>query len=660
MGNPLTISALGLWLSIAGAQAVDNVLPRTEVEAERDSRSEISVPGDGTSIRAEQIHASAVPSVAELLRIEAGLSTPSFFGNAGSGVPVIRGFAENASSRTLILVDGLPVNRPDLSAPAWFEFPLAGLEKIEVSRGSRTVRYGSAALAGVISLETNRDLEARQFHFESSFGSDGTEGLRASLGLPLTEGWQFDASFDRQISDGWRDHSGYAAESFQFSLSSPRDERFYQRWLISHSDYEFENPGGLSRSRYEDDPRQSIYEVFGVEADYVNRSRSTRLANQMTWQVDETLNFQQSLSWMHRQRNLNFGAGSHTDHEIDTFNYEGLLTWKKGDFELQAGLRGQFDDFQLSRFTNASRNTKFAGADLTRSNIGLFAIGSWQASDDWRFTAGASWDTFQLTAESFDRNSPNDPNFNLDDRTDDQGFGFEASAEFTPSGDWTLWMRYDRVYRFPVMDEVAGYQGFVLSTPFNADLQAETGHALELGSQWQRGDWSLDATLFAQALDDEIIYDFAANQNVNFASTRRYGIETALRYQSGSWLGQIRYGLTRAEFADGEFAGKRLPLVAEHSLTASLQWQPVEALTLRLEADYLSSSPEGNDFGGTREFLPDRWLVNSLVRWQLTPEANVFIRVNNLFDQRYAALKYSGQWYPGAGRQFIAGLQLDF
>ena len=33
--------------------------------------------------------------------------------------------------------------------------------------------------------------------------------------------------------------------------------------------------------------------------------------------------------------------------------------------------------------------------------------------------------------------------------------------------------------------------------------------------------------------------------------------------------------------------------------------------------------------------------------------------VNNLLDERYATVKYSGVWYPAAGRQFQIGIRRE-
>jgi outer membrane receptor protein involved in Fe transport len=64
----------------------------------------------------------------------------------------LRGLGPSGASRTLVLLDGAPLNDPFGGWVYWNRLPLSALESVEVSRGSLSQLYGSAAMGGAIQL----------------------------------------------------------------------------------------------------------------------------------------------------------------------------------------------------------------------------------------------------------------------------------------------------------------------------------------------------------------------------------------------------------------------------------------------------------------------------------------------------------------------------
>lgn len=64
----------------------------------------------------------------------------------------LRGLGPSGASRTLVLFDGMPLNDPFGGWVYWNRLPISGLEAVEVSRGSLSQLYGSAAMGGAIQL----------------------------------------------------------------------------------------------------------------------------------------------------------------------------------------------------------------------------------------------------------------------------------------------------------------------------------------------------------------------------------------------------------------------------------------------------------------------------------------------------------------------------
>jgi outer membrane receptor protein involved in Fe transport len=64
----------------------------------------------------------------------------------------LRGLGPSGASRTLVLLDGAPLNDPFGGWVQWNRVPLSALESVEVARGSLSQLYGSAAMGGAIQL----------------------------------------------------------------------------------------------------------------------------------------------------------------------------------------------------------------------------------------------------------------------------------------------------------------------------------------------------------------------------------------------------------------------------------------------------------------------------------------------------------------------------
>ncbi len=129
-----------------------------------------------TVINKEQIEKSHGKSLSQLLNEQAGVTINGALNNAGSVQTVyVRGAS---SGRTLILLDGIPINDPSMINNEFDLnlFSLENIERIEICKGSQSTLYGSDAVAGVINIITvNQDVK-KPFNVKSvvSAGNLGT------------------------------------------------------------------------------------------------------------------------------------------------------------------------------------------------------------------------------------------------------------------------------------------------------------------------------------------------------------------------------------------------------------------------------------------------------------------------------------------------------
>lgn len=654
--NPRLAIAIFLLPSAFAAEEPES-LSEIIVEADADTVIPAHFAGTSTVIDEKEIAESGVRSVADLLATKGGIRLSTTSGNTSGAAVHLRGFGENASSRVLVLVDGRPVNRPDMGGVSWLEVPVSRLERVEILRGSQTARFGNNAVGGVINLVT-KDGGKTSTVVEGAGGSDGSMLARASH-QGTYEGHRISFDLERNFTDGWRDNAASELESAAFRWGKDLAQGAGANFGVSWAD-EFNGfPGPLSKDRYLLNPRGSIYALAGQADQYFNQQRRWSADSTLMLGKGSDLSFEVPVSFTRRDQEWNFGPGMHSDNLLETLVVSPRLTTQGEGWSAEAGVQYRRDALDLDQFSEIARINQTTAARLSRDVLGIYAAGEWAPWKDWHLHASARWETSEVDAAARSFAFPEDPALNFSRGNEETNQAYQLGLRWEPRAEVSSWLRYDRLYRLPSVDEIASYQGYPLSVPFNDQLRAETGHNVELGAEWTPGPWMLRMNGFAQWLEGEIIFDYLQNLNLNLADTRRLGLETAAGYQAGIWDAQVHYTTLTAEFRSGPYEGKQVYLVPKHELAATLACRPAECVMVQVEYQYISDSFEGNDFQNVQEKLPSYGVANLLLRYEPKPGLSIYARVNNLFDERYATVKYSGVWYPAAGRQFQIGIRRE-
>lgn len=142
----------------------------------------------------------SVPSVATFRRSSSLVADPSSQGLN------LRGLAPSGVSRTLVLLDGVPMNDPFGGWVYWRALPRLGLDHIEIVPGGGSALYGSAALGGVVQLYA-RPPSQEGVDVEGSRGNLDTWTLGTRLAHQFG---RFGAALEADwlTSDGYRIVSG--------------------------------------------------------------------------------------------------------------------------------------------------------------------------------------------------------------------------------------------------------------------------------------------------------------------------------------------------------------------------------------------------------------------------------------------------------------------
>ena len=194
-------SRVRLTLVLAPASSHEEVT----VSATRTETRLSDTPGSTVLLSNTEISATPALRVDDVLRQVPGFSlyrrSDSRVANASNQGVSLRGLGGTASSRALVLEDGLPLVDAFGGWVYWNRVPRESLQDVEVFRGGASNLYGSDALGGVIQFIT-RQPGSPAFHLETSFGNEKTPDLSFWTGTRAGN-WDLSLASEMFRTDGY-------------------------------------------------------------------------------------------------------------------------------------------------------------------------------------------------------------------------------------------------------------------------------------------------------------------------------------------------------------------------------------------------------------------------------------------------------------------------
>ncbi len=139
-----------LFVAIHGALGSENDTPTIKVRARRLEPAERVVDGDlaASSVSAEDYRSQQL-SIADLSAQAVGLSVRRQNGLGGFSFPSLRG---STPSQVSLFLDGMPLSQESGGIANLEDLPLAGIDRIDIYRGTTPTRYLALPIGGVIDL----------------------------------------------------------------------------------------------------------------------------------------------------------------------------------------------------------------------------------------------------------------------------------------------------------------------------------------------------------------------------------------------------------------------------------------------------------------------------------------------------------------------------
>ncbi|OGR67143.1 MAG: hypothetical protein A2081_04935 [Elusimicrobia bacterium GWC2_61_19] len=159
----------------------------TVVTPARTARSIADVPGDVEVVTARELETAPGATLNDKLvnLVPGAVSSRANGIYSFTSAVTLRGLPSSDQGRTLVLLDGVPVNTGATGAVNWNRLAAGEIDRIEVFKGPASSLYGSGAAAGVINVITKK--AAPGYRAGASYGTYNTFGASAGAGARIKD-----------------------------------------------------------------------------------------------------------------------------------------------------------------------------------------------------------------------------------------------------------------------------------------------------------------------------------------------------------------------------------------------------------------------------------------------------------------------------------------
>lgn len=620
--------------------------------------------------------------------------TSSLAAHPGAQGVSLRGIGSSGVGRTLVLLDGVPLNDAFGGWVYWSRVPLDGADRIEVVESASSSAYGNYAMGGLINVMT-APASPRTVEFRMQYGSRQTPrvDVHASdvwgrLGVSLdvnafdTDGYLAVPASDRGPVDE-RSTANFKNASVKFDYAVSDRVRAFLRTgyfterrdngkrtsfapIVSEgNDTAWASTSGGVRLRLPDRSEVQVtvftdHETFHNNTIAVPITAPVRTTGRLSFtQVVPSASAGAIVQWTRPFRDKHVVTGG--------FDWR----WVDGDSEEV--------DFDAATGTTPTLRRRAGGEQQSigayvqdlitpteRTTVTLSA-----RVDRWNNSDGYSQETNLVTGAPTVNGAGSFP-----DRSD-KVVSPRAAVRYHLTPRMSVWGAVGTGFRAPTLNEL--YRSFrvgSVETLANPELGPERVVTVEGGvSVEPRPNLVARATVFdgrvSHPVSNITIGQSGADvtqQRQNIGRTRSWGLESDIEYRLGSaWrmTGAYLFGSSRVteNAADPTLVGKYLAQVPRHRASFSLSYHhplyvdasiSLQAVGTQFDDDQNIRTIPGNAAAG----LPGYAVLSFSLSHELDPNVSMFIGGQNLLNQEYFVGTLPS--LVGSPRTISAGVRLSF
>ncbi len=635
------------------------------VSATRTERSLEDLPVSVSVLSREEIDRSPGRTVDELLRQIPGIQIP--LDNSSTVFPLnpsiaMRGIGiGDTATRSLVLVDGIPVNGAFFGNVFWNKIPKRYIERIEIVRGSSASLYGSYAMGGVVNIITRSSPEDSR-ELKAFYGTDETVQAEGFISQAFGDNLTMNFNAHRFQTDGFKrkksDERGAVDRAAGSDATSFQSQVRYRvtpslSTFLRGTFFDQEQDGDTALSE-----RENL--LWDIAGGFDLALGDTDLTGRLFYKRE---NFDTINVTTDADRNSEFVSNVH-DTTSDDVGGSLQVSSPLASWPLNAtfGVDFRYIDGTNDQDTLAEPLVvdQRIIAEGKQQSVGVFAELSYFPTDRIELLASGRLDYFRDSEGSINTNGVPEEFSNRD------------FTEFSPR----VAVRYQATEALGL--RAAGYQGFraptlaeryrSFATPTfvglsNPELKRETLQGVEVGADLNLRGFSGQVNLFLVEVEDFVgsevvgfIFPRFTVRNQNVAEIRSRGVEVMGR-QAISPVIALSLGYTGldSEVVKGPLDGNEVEGAPNHTVTFGVHYGGLQKLRGDLLVRYVDD--QFQDISNEAP-MDDHVVVDLSVFFQVMDNMELFGIANNIFDETYVANGFAET--IGAPRQLFGGVNLKF
>jgi iron complex outermembrane receptor protein len=661
MRNKITTIVLvaflsGLFPYLSSAQQLSDTLSIEEVviTATKTERRLEEIPGKADMINLKQIENLPAQKMDDLLRFVSGVNVTRNTGIYTIRPSVtIRGISGDEQGRTLVLMNGIPLNTSDEGGVNWNRIHPYNIQKVEIFKGPGSSLYGNNAMGGVINIITRKPVKPIEGMAGISYGTYTTYKPELYLGGQLNNGLTYSLSGFYQGSNGYNNIPDTLRPDPDYTVP-----RYLKEGSVSANlGYSFSDQLNVDiQYDFYKDKRGEGEKIQAPDGEFRNFlthfSRARLFGTKDKWYYDLGLYFQREHYFRidERMRGIDysrFDVESDRDDFGVVFNTNYALSTSQqitGGFEIKNGSVDGGDYYQTSDDQVINRGSLRSLSLYLQDEMAFFAeklrlIGSIRL-DHVQFLNGKYLATGS-GVDYWEQYSPELVNHTWN------AISPRLAARFTISDNISTYASYSRGFRASILDDLCR-SGWMWVGPKIANPQ--------LGPEYlDNFEWGMNIRLFDQLILEPTVYHSIGSDFLYYVATpdslfgrpvyRREnvtrvnitGIELDARYQlNPSFLVRANYTINRSEIGEfeenPELAGKQLKYTPAHRASAGLLWLN---RYVNIGFNLLYKDQQYTDDANVNKIDPYTTADLQLSRHLFSDHLGITLSVQDLFDNEH-------------------------
>jgi iron complex outermembrane receptor protein len=575
----------------------------------------------------------------------------------------LRALGGNASSRTLMLLDGVPIADPFFGYIPFTALVPDRLSLIRVTRGGGVGAFGAGAVAGTVELGSATRSELSLIDASAFYGSRNASELSGSFSPNLGAGFI-------SISGRWDRGDGFWTTPVGQRVSASVPAR-YDSWSTAvrgvaplGNDFEVQARALVFRD-------SRTLRFAGADSHSEGQDASIRLIGRGAWKID-------ALAYVQARNFDNVVISSNAPFRKSLDQRNTPSTGIGGKIEIRPPITSahllrfgadmrfatgdMFEDaYNAGSASNSVTSRRHAGGNHTTT--GFFV------EDDWTLgrlilTGGVRADHWSIASGFNDsRTAAGVLTRSIYRNRSDWEFNGRAGAVLNMSEAVALRIAGYTGFRLPTLNEL--YRSFVvfpITTQANPDLKPERLKGVEAGFDLRPVEGArISATAFYNRLGDAI-----ANVTLNQITRRRQNVDAIVakgieltasaKLADFSLIASYAYSDSRVKAPGQAFNGLRPAQSPAHAASATLAWAPRRGPSLSASLHYVGNQYEDDLQTGV---LPAALTADVVATLPLGSGATLIGRAENIFDKAVYTRNAGGSIDLGTPRIMWIGIRFQ-